>query len=171
MKLRTRTNQPVEGDELDNLTLSGDLEVAEGSEVKVFENIVDKDGHKRFIEGDITLEEISGITPIYAKWSLSGSHLMIVIAFSVANATALSYGRLCYVNLPDWIKDKIYQVSGNYVARYMCDLFDSDLGTQSLGTYLLKSTLSGSVWIDYSNLTLTKDRIGRIQFDLLIDNE
>ena len=53
---------------------SGELE-----NVKVFENIVDKDGHKRFIEGDITFENITGVSKVYGKWSLSGNHLMIVI--------------------------------------------------------------------------------------------
>ena len=39
--MKTRTNQPVEGDEIENLEVSGEL--------KAFENIVDKDGHARFI--------------------------------------------------------------------------------------------------------------------------
>ena len=45
------------------------------------EDIVDADGHKRFIEGNVTPANIIGENDIqYAKWSLSGSHLMIVLA-------------------------------------------------------------------------------------------
>ena len=53
-------------------------------------NLVDKDGHERFIEGDIPDPEITGLTPIYYKWSLSGTHLMIVMAGTIENGTNLS---------------------------------------------------------------------------------
>lgn len=52
-----------------------------------FEDIVDKNGNPRFIEGTITPETISGITFTYCKWSLSGTHLMIVLAGTCKNVT------------------------------------------------------------------------------------
>ena len=70
--------------------------------LKVFENIVDKDGHKRFIEFDLSPKTITGITPVYAKASLSGSHFMVVYAGTIENATAISGGtNICDIPLPD----------------------------------------------------------------------
>ena len=80
-------------------------------EVKVFEEIVDKDAHKRFIEGegDIVLEQ-EGVDFTYAKWSLSGSHLLLVIAGTVEDETVLTSSTTAIVNfyVPKWIYDKIY---------------------------------------------------------------
>ena len=52
-------------------------------------NIVDADGHNRFIEGNIATEEIEGVTWAYARWSLSGTHLMCVLAGTIEDETAL----------------------------------------------------------------------------------
>ena len=54
------------------------------------ENIYDEDEHKRFIEGDLTLQTIEGVSFSYGKWSLSGTHLMVVIAGSIANETVIA---------------------------------------------------------------------------------
>ena len=64
---------------------------AEVNGLKAFENIVDKDGHKRFIEGTPTNPTIEGVEITYAKWSLSGTHLMLVMAGNVASTTVLDY--------------------------------------------------------------------------------
>ena len=81
--------------------------VEKKNNLKVFENIVDKDGHKRFIEGDITPAETTGITFTYAKWSLSGSHLQIVLAMTIAAGTYSTFYLGDITNLPKWIFDKI----------------------------------------------------------------
>ena len=59
---------------------------------KIFENIVDNQGNTRFIEGDITIQEVSGVSKLFGKWSLSGSHLLIVLALGIANATEIING-------------------------------------------------------------------------------
>ena len=170
MKLKTRTNQPVEGDELENLKVNGDLEVAEDSEVKVFENIVDKDGHKRFIEGDITLNEIAGLTNLYGKWSLSGSHLILVLCLKCdENASVSDNTTLCTINVPEWVLAKITTIVGGSVAFSIDYAYASDYTNQQLQSRLVKpSTLqirNDGAW------SLSKERVVRIAYDLLIDNE
>ena len=139
--------------------------------IKVFEDIKDKDGHPRFIEGDITITETTeGITQKYGKWSLSGSHLLIVVALDVANTTALSFGNLVSdIGLPTWIVDKIVAIQGEYVLINSTTFYNASNQTQNLQTHLRKS--SGKILISHGSLTLSDDRSGRIQFDLLIDNE
>lgn len=144
------------------------------SGIKVFENIKDKDGHYRFIEGDITLSSSlpSGITLTFGKWALSGSHLLIVVAGDVENGTViLNASTIATVNLPDWIKAKIYPMAGNYIDYQTFYLRASDFTSQSLGVSLQKvSDVIRLVQTD-STFTASKDRGFRFAFDLLIDNE
>lgn len=141
-------------------------------EVAIFENITDNDGHKRFIEGDITIETLEGVTQTYGKWSLSGSHLLIVICISMANATEITGGSILAIidNLPKWILDKITPLYGGNLEYKSFSAYNSVGNAQSLGTYTQKPN-DNSLAVRLSNLTLTDDRNCRITYDLLIDNE
>ena len=143
------------------------------SDLKVFENIVDKDGHKRFIEGDITAETISGATQVYGKWSLSGTHLMAVLILSLDNAATITSGAtIADIEVPKWIADKVTPLtSNNIVSRGSNDAFASDWSTQAFNSFLVKPSASVLRIIKAADLTLTADRTVRIQFDLLIDDE
>ena len=142
------------------------------SNLKVFEHIADADGHARFIEGEINLNSAvpEGVTKTYGRWSLSGTHLMIVIAGTIENTTALTFGSFAsLVNLPQWITDKIVPISTSYVEIKGFTLYAEDLTTQTTTIYLRKS--SNTIFMSNSALTLTAKRNFRYQFDLLIDNE
>ena len=98
---------------------------------------------------------------------LSGSHLMIVLAGTIADTTAISWGVLAVcAGLPQWVLDKIYPMTDSYVDKKAFDIFGSDLTTQSLNVWLRKST---SLFLSANALTLSADRSFRISFDLLID--
>ena len=146
---------------------------AEVNGLKAFENIVDKDGHKRFIEGDITLETITGVTKTYGKWALSGSHLLVVLGIDIANATTLAASaKICNLNFPQWIKDKIFALWGNsYVESLNFIMWGDDWTTQTLRVNFVKLTEDTIYLSNAGNVTLTADRHCRIAFDLLIDNE
>ena len=150
-------------------SVAGDLSVT--GDVKTFENIVDKYGHKRFIEGSCNLHEITGLTFSYNKWSLSGTHLMIVLAGSIVNGTEIAAG--VWANIPDlpaWIKDKLIPMFGSNISKETASVFASDGTSQNLNAYLQK-TGADLIQIYCSSITLTQDRAFRIEFDLLIDNE
>ena len=98
------------------------------------DNLVDKNGHDRFIEGDITINEITGVTQKYGKYSLSGTHLLIVIAFEIESGTTLSASTdICTISLPQWIKDKLATIVGSIVLRNQFTYYDGlgDTQTQS----------------------------------------
>lgn len=133
------------------------------------ENIVDLNGDKRFVGWDLTTTEITGVAYTYAKASLSGTHLMIVLAGTVDNSTVISTGTLAEVELPDYINDKIYPLFSDVVDRKVTTLYASDYTSQTLQTNLQKA--SGKLKITSGSLTLTASRNFRIQYDLLIDAE
>lgn len=139
--------------------------------IKVFEDIVDKDGHKRFLEGDIELETITGVSKLYGKWSLSGSHLLIVVAFSVADGTTLSNNTtLAKINIPEWIDEKIVGLWGSiFVDNKTFYLWADNWTSQTMMINIQKGT---PLNIRFGQgLTLSAARNCRVAFDLLIDNE
>ena len=165
-------NRVIEGDlELESSEKAQVIDAVEkDSSLKVYENIVDAQGHKRFIEGDITQETITGITPGYSKWSLSGSHLMIVLCGTIANGTVISSGQLLMqIALPQWIMDKIFPVYGNNIEYKLFSVTNSSGQSQNIGCYTQKA--DGKIKVRLSALTLTDERMFRVYFDLLIDNE
>lgn len=142
------------------------------SELPVFENIVDAQGHKRFIEGDIALSSIDGVAKTYGKWSLSGSHLLIVLCVDIANETALNVSILGTLReLPSWLIGKIVPTFSNAIEYKSFNMFADNLSSQNIGIYLRKPTANSIDIYIASNVNLTADRHCRIAFDLLIDNE
>ena len=142
--------------------------IENANSLKIFENIVDKDGHKRFIEDDITPNEITGVSYTYAKWSLSGTHLLIVLAGSIANGTAIS-GTIASIDLPSWIKSKLVPTYSTVVIRQNDNIFASDGSTSQSALNVVAKI--GDVVAVQSYITATADRYFRYQFDILIDND
>ena len=145
------------------------------SNLKVFENIVDKGGHKRFVEQDIDLSATSpeGMTKIYGKLSLSGSHLLIVLCISIADTTVVADNiGLCNIELPKWIYDKIYPIASSIIELGTFNAYASNLSTQAFNVRLVKSATPNVITLMKTGaVTLTAERVARISFDLLIDNE
>jgi len=146
--------------------------VEETSNLKVFEGIVDKDGHKRFIEGDIDIETITGVTKAYGKWSLSGSHLMVVLCLDIADATTINTEtKLAEIDLPSWIKDKIVPLYLTYVSYNGFPTIGPGTDTTFKANFrkVLDDIMAIYTW--GGNYTSQRDEHVRIQFDLLIDDE
>lgn len=155
-------------------TTVGDLSLNEDKVAKIFENIVDKTGHKRFIEGDILTSEITGVSFPYAKWSLSGTHLMIVLTVTAETDAVFSTSDvLGTINIPEWIADKIVPiVSDGGVDVKTIAFRNASYSTQSLSTRLLKNATTKVLTIrPTSSLTITSNSTGRLQYDLIIDDE
>lgn len=139
-----------------------------------FENIVDKDGHKRFIEIDGVALSQEGVTVDYCKASLSGTHLLLVVALSIANDTTIGNGiDFANFSLPEWIYTKIKPVwSSVYVDIKQVFFRDNAWSTQQVNAGLyLKSNNRIAINNTSSATTMNTDRKVRMSFDLLIDNE
>ena len=138
---------------------------------KAMTTIVDKNGFPRFVEGDGTPLEQEGFTSSYCKWSLSGTHLMLVIAGSITSSTTIIAGiSLAKFKVPDYIKDKIVGVVGNLIEYKNITCIDGSYNTSQLATYLEKKTNDVEVIVS-SNYTASANVSFRVQFDLLSDAE
>ena len=136
-------------------------------------NIVDSHGNKRFVEGNGTVATpVEGLTITYNKWSLSGSHIMFVLAGTFANATELAVNTdLVSFTLPTWILNKIIPIwANNYIENKSVPIYADDWTSQSISLVLIKA--GNKIFIrSTSAVKFTADRNFRIQFDLLIDSE
>lgn len=146
------------------------LHKGEGAGLNI-STLTDSDGNSRFIEGDGVTDEIEGFTASYCKWSLSGTHLMIVLSGSVANGTTISSGSIATYEVPTFIMNKIYPVwASRFLEIKTLTLVADDFSTQTLSALFNINTGKLNIYIQNS-ATLSKDRAFRLQFDLLIDNE
>ena len=133
------------------------------------ETIKDIAGNLRFIEGEGTEPAIPGVTISYLKWSLSGTHLMMVLSGKIDNGTSITAGVFGRFAIPSWILDKIYPVEGTFIENKQIAIYGTDYTTQTLSVSLNKA--STNLYLNVASITLTADRSFRIQFDLLIDQE
>lgn len=154
------------------ITIESDGDITESGDVEnpTLETIKDKNGNLRFIEGNVAIPTISGLTFTYNKWSISGTHLMIVLAGEIEDATTISADELLNIDLPQWIKDKIFTTSGIIVYSQSATLMAMDLSTTQWLLYLQKPN-DNTINIYNTEITTTKKYYFRTQFDLLIDAE
>lgn len=145
------------------------LHKGEGAGLNI-STLTDSDGNSRFIEGDGVPIEKEGVEITYCKWSLSGSHLMLVCAGTVENGVTIANNSIiASYTLPDYIKNKIYPVWDNNIEVKQVPMYASDWSTQNL--YCKFQKITAGLQIQTGALTLTAERSFRAQFDLLIDSE
>ena len=161
-----------------NVNISGTLnatEITVTSGASIFEKIKDSNGHIRFVENAGTAVVITGFTASYCRYSLSGSHLMFVLAGTFSSGSTLSNGQaLARFAIPQWIFDKIYPVFSSALEVKEVGLYNSDWSTESDNIKVVLTKVVGptEMWFTHigNTITMSKDRSFRIAFDLLIDN-
>lgn len=137
--------------------------------INQIENLVDSAGNLRFIDGEGTPLEQEGVDITYCKWSLSGTHLMLVVSGNLTNGTTIANGVvLAEYELPSFILDKIVPVWQQNLSFDIRAAYGSDGSNQQLA-YFVQKTATSIMFKKSSSMTLTADRGFRIQFDLLID--
>jgi hypothetical protein len=137
-------------------------------------SLKDAHGNPRFVEGDITMETIEGVTQTYGKWSLSGTHLMIVLVFTAdANTILPSNSAIANVILPNYIFDRITPLDqGRFIegkAVYMRGKVNWWQASYTLNLTLGKNPTNLYISTSPTPPTIDIDTTTRIQFDLLID--
>lgn len=171
--VETQSYDKVDGDWVYNSEDKSVLPV--NGDAPYFEDITDKDGHNMFIGEAFNGKVIEGVEYTYSYWSLSGTHLMIVLAFKIEDETTWvgGAGISANIELPKWILDKIYPTAeaSGYIEYKTIQTFTQDTGSpaQTMAFYLAKG--SEVIRIIAGGFTANGSLAGRIQFDLLIDNE
>jgi len=138
------------------------------SQKKDIATLVDSKGNPRFIEGYGEATETTGLEITYNKWSLSGTHLMLVLAGSVTNGTTLN-GVMTTFKLPNFILEKIYPIANDFIEFKQIVMRASNLGSQN--AEFISKKVSNGISIQISSITLNSNKSFRVQFDLLIDTE
>lgn len=158
---------PITGLTDDSFTVGSNYIEPQTADIPLLESIVDKDGHNRFVEGPIELRDLQDLQLIYGKWSLSGTHLMVVLVLTATENTP--EGWIADVNLPDWIKDKIQAFSENtWVDVREAEAFGAD--NTSLTVKFTTTKIGPGLRVFMYN-PFDKERYVRFQLDLLIDDE
>lgn len=155
---------------------SGTFTALQATSANIFENIKDSDGNARFIGGDLTENATSGITHLYKKWSLSGTHLMIVDVFKIASGTSLTaYSVPSELALPEWVGAKIYPIgtTSDWIVFKSAIISKASGAPASETSSTLLRKLSDTSFQLYLTdaITASEDIYVRLQFDLLVDNQ
>lgn len=134
------------------------------------EDIVDSAGNKRFIEGDGTPVTISGVTYTYNKWSLSGTHLMVVLAGDIVANTGIVGGqKMTKYSIPEFILNKTFPLTDSGYLDQKNAYIKASGGSSLSKTFEFSKTNDGLEIIFSSGGTISLDSKFRVQFDLLID--
>ena len=148
--------------------------VVNGSEVNAnqLEGILDKDGHARFVEGAGTTTALTGFEFTYARWSLSGTHLMLVLAGNVeANTSLADNTDIVTFAVPSWVLDKIVTFRYESVAILPFTVREtSTVQHDEFNCTLTKHTSNLRIANVGGAQTIEHGGTFRIQFDLIIDN-
>lgn len=154
----------------DKIEIGNDLEV--DGKLKAFENITDANDNLRFVEGEIATKSLSNVTFSYNKWSLSGTHLMIVLAGKINASSILGTTEFATLNLPSWITNKITKGFGSGVVDLVSSLTDTSTPfakTDGRFQLLKNNDNTLSIYI-VGHQSTTNEQYFRCQFDLIIDN-
>ena len=136
------------------------------------EDIEDSNGHKRFIQGNGSPLVDTGVNITYCKWSLSGTHLMMVIAGVIDYQKTLGSGTtLGTFILPAWIRDKIYPVKTQLIEYKTVDVVDDAYQVSQMKLYVDKTSTSIIITTDASYTGPGINNAFRVSVDLLIDND
>lgn len=138
---------------------------------QVFEKIVDKDLHYRFVEGDGVINALTGFTSVFCKWSLSGSHIMFVLAGTFSEGAEVpSVHDIASFTLPSWVYNKIYPVWSTYLENKVVSCKATNWSSQEVDMALMKESGVMKIRLLGAPTTFTATRSFRVQFDLIIDN-
>lgn len=155
-------------------TAAGDIRVLQNNTVGSnggLEKIKDSHGNLRFVEGTIQHNTVPGVTPLYGRWSLSGTHLMIVAEYQFAPSTVITANTFfCGMRMPTFVLDKIQPLFSDVVSRSAFSGYDNTGQVQNLIMYLHKSG-SDLIMTSMNGVTFNANsaKIMRMQFDFLID--
>ena len=115
---------------------------------------------------------------LFTRWSLSGTHLMVVISGEFKQGTytapALAFENSAYVEIPTFIKDRIYLIYGSdsYLDGKDIQIANFNAGFTTTNRFCLRKWGSELViQFPAENITFTSNAYFRVQFDLLIDTD
>ena len=143
-----------------------------GSGGSTLDDIVDKNGNKRFVEGNGTpFESDADFNSKYCKWSLSGTHLMCVLSGTLSANTILGAKTLASFTVPDYIGSKIITTWANRITMLEPYIKDSEGAGGTIVVLVNYSSNNITFQLVAQVPAINRERYFRIQFDMLIDSD
>ena len=131
------------------------------------EALVDSNGNQRFIVGDGTPANVSGMTIISSKWALNGSNLMFEIVGTFSQN--LSYNTdICSFTLPYWIVSTIPTPYLNIVdfIRFDAVYTNRAPATGFMQIYKNENTVT---FANQDNVSIDALTVFKIRYNIIID--
>lgn len=144
---------------------------------RLLNEIVDSQGHNRFIQGTPTENVLEGVTHLYKSYVLNGHSLRIIDIVEIAPQTTLANAVLLILDFRDestnrWIFDKIVPIYSNVIAKMETIDIASPSSNPTKQLFSLTINPPYNVWV-YLPTTLTNSSnvsmYFRIEFNLIID--
>ena len=134
------------------------------------ENLVDSKGRNRFIVGNGTPGNVTGLTIASSKWTLNGNNLVFEILGTFSGALS-GFDVLSTFALPDWIINKIVTPVRNVVDILNCNMISIE--DASATTIKVQVTTDGGniYFTNLTNITISDISIFKIRYNIIIDNE
>ena len=151
-----------------NVNISG---VLQATHPKLFETIEDTNGNNRFVKGDVVLDENAhaGIVKTYGKWSLSGSHLMLVFGCELPDGFAIKNGdAFAYAELPRWVFVNLTSLFSIAIDSKTFQIRGNDWSSQDVTVFLNKGDGNKVVFNFGNNVTVSGVKKCRFAFDFII---
>lgn len=151
-----------------NVNIDG---VLQATHPKLFETIEDTNGNNRFVKGDVVLGENApaGIVKTYGKWSLSGSHLMIVFGCELPDGFAIKNGDVfASAQLPIWVFQNLTSLFSIAIDSKTFQIRGNDWSSQDVTVFLNKGENNRVMFNFGNNVTVSGVKKCRFAFDFII---
>ena len=130
-------------------------------------SLFDSNGNLRFIVGEGTPANVSGMTIISSKWALNGSNLLFEIIGTFSKNLSANTD-LCTFKLPEWIVSNIMTPYLNLVdfIRFDAVYTDNALATGFMQIYTYGDTVN---FKNNDNVTINGLTFFKIRYNTIID--
>ena len=130
--------------------------------------LVDKNGNTRFIGGNGTSQNVTGLTVASSKWTLNGTNLIFEIIGTFSGSLS-GFDILSTFTLPEWIINKIVKPFNNIIDILTCSMISSK---DASGTNIKVQVTTDGANIFFTNVTninISDISIFKIRYNNIID--
>ena len=134
------------------------------------DNLVDSKGRNRFIGGNGTPRDITGLTIASSKWTLNGNNLIFEILGQFSGSLS-GFDVLSTFTLPEWIINKIVTPVSNIVDILTFQMISIEDASGT--TIRLQVTKDGNniYFSNVTNININSISLFKIRYNIIIDNE
>lgn len=134
------------------------------------EALVDNNGNKRFIGGNGTAENVSGLTIASSKWTLNGTNLIFEILGTFSGDLS-GFDILSIFALPEWIVNKIVTPVRNIIDILNCNMISIEDGSATIIKLQITTDGANIFFTNITNINISDISIFKIRYNIIIDSE